>query len=114
MSDGWWIMVMFMYLNGDLENHMREIREEAAAEEAFEEYARDCTYLELDDDGRATHHICRHPARDDLSDWVMCDRRACPFMVLNASPEERREYDLRLAMESTNACCRNEEGTDAD
>ena len=33
MSSDWWVLMMLMYLHGDLEGHMRELREEAAARE---------------------------------------------------------------------------------
>ena len=83
MNEGWWVLLTFMYLYGGLEGRLQEIVEETATREAFEDYAKDCPHLELDDDGRATHHICHHPVRDDPTDWVMCDRRVCPFMMVN-------------------------------
>lgn len=65
---------MFMYLPNELEDYWEKV----AVRKAFENYARDCPHLELYNDGRATHHICRHPVRDDLTDWIMCDMRMCP------------------------------------
>ena len=99
---------MFMYLYGSLEDHLQEIGKEIAAKKAFEEYAKNCPHLELDNDGKATYHICRHPVRDDLSDWVMCDRHACPFMMVNATSEEMEKYNARLTLDSTNAFYRRD------
>ena len=92
MSDNnWWALSL-----------LQKIVEEVTATKAFEEYAKDCPHLELENDGKA---ICHHPARDNPSDWVMCNRKACPFMMVNASPEEMKEYSTRLALDSINAWC---------
>ena len=49
------------------------------AEKVFDALADGCAHLQLENDGRATERICRHPARDDLSDWVICNMAECPL-----------------------------------
>lgn len=104
-TDGTWVLFLFMYAQGGLKGQMESCIREFEANKAFKNWASGCTYLELCDDGRATEHICHHPARENPRDWIMCCRGACPYMVVNASPGELEECNRANAINAANIWC---------
>lgn len=114
MDSGAWYLLLYMLLETDMLDYIHRAEQELEESRAFRRYADGCPHLVVEQNGNAYERICRHPVRDNPSDWVMCDRGPCPFMVVNVSSEEMEDYMNKLALESTNTCCRREEGIDAD
>lgn len=78
MPEQWKLLLLMQYADPETVLRMAEEHRNAKAHEEFELWAIDCPHLVLEDYGNATEHICRHPDRDNLSTWVMCDREQCP------------------------------------
>lgn len=77
--EGAWELVALAWFHGGMRERLEGENARAEAERAFDAWADGCTHLQLEDDGRATERICRHPARDDLSAWVICNMAECPL-----------------------------------
>lgn len=79
VTDGTWAVVALDWLYGDMREHLEAEAARAEAERRFDAWADGCAHLQLEDDGRSTERICRHPARDDLSSLVICNMTECPL-----------------------------------
>ena len=81
MPEQWKMLLLMHFADPETVLRMAEEHRDAKAREEFEQWAEGCQYLVLEDYGNATEHICRHPDRDDLSTWVMCDMGQCPMLM---------------------------------
>lgn len=87
MSDGWWLLLLFMYISDkDFMARTDSAITMKDANEKFEAWAKDCPYLEVEQNSNVYEHICHHPDRDDSTVWVMCDKRACPYIDVANHP----------------------------
>lgn len=84
MPEHWKTVLLLMHLTDPetIRRTTEEIRYGEACEE-FERWAEGCSYLVFEEYGNATEHICRHPDRDDPTEWVMCDISLCPLKHKN-------------------------------
>lgn len=109
MPEHWKAALLLMLLT-DPETIRRMMEEDRHVEalEEFERRAKGCPYLTLENDGYATHHICRHPDRDDPTEWVMCDINLCPLKLMNQEVIYPTPKGCGLR-----CCLHNQEGNDA-
>ena len=77
--EGAWELVVLAWVHGGMRERLEAEAARVEAERRFDAWADGCAHLQLENDGRATERICRHPSRDDLSSWVICNMAECPL-----------------------------------